>query len=121
VISLFLLALVAADADTPMRLTCHGSTENNLQVDVEIDGPKSRIRVPDALVPYFHGGDHGWFKFKNIKIEPTRITGSAAVGIGSHPKVYIDRQTGSITISGWSGDWAGTCERAPEPSQATRF
>jgi len=120
-LTLFLLALAAADAEAPMRLTCHGSTGNNLQVDVVIDGANSRIRVPDDLVPYIHGGDHGWFKFRNIKMEPTRITGSAALALGSNPKVYIDRQTGSMTISGWSGDWAGTCERAPEPSQATKF
>lgn len=119
--TLLVLALLAADADAQLRLACHGSTGNNLQVDVVVDGPNSRIRVPDELVPYIHGGDHGWFKFKNIKIEPTRITGSAALALGSNPKVYIDRQTGSMTISGWSGDWAGTCERAPEPSAATKF
>ena len=148
---LLLLALVAADTDAPIHLTCGGSgaatrvetgsafagdSNGNTawvatqrkgsqdfadQVDLIIDGPNSRIRLPRVMLPPIHGGDSGWFKMKNVKVEPTRITGSAAINFMNSPKVFVDRQTGTISIDGKAGHYSGQCERAASADQPTRF
>ena len=148
-LTLFLLA-VAAPEDTPLTLVCDGggsanrstsstawASDNNGntaqatvtgrrsqgfadQVDLVIDGDNSRIRMPRTMLPKLHGGSDGWFKLKNLKVAPESYSGSAAVNFMNNPKVYVDRRTGSISISGKAGDYSGRCERL-EAGAATKF
>jgi hypothetical protein len=89
------------------------------QVNIEVDGAESRIRMPRTMLPAIHGGDGGWFKLKNVKVTDAEITGSAAVNMINNPKVRIDRITGTISIDGRSGTYSGECQ-AYDPANAPR-
>jgi hypothetical protein len=91
------------------------------QVDVHVDGYASRIRLPRTMLPPLHGGDHGWFKLKNVNTGVDAITGSASVNPLNNPKVYIDRRTGAISIDGKAGHYSGQCERHDPAAQERRF
>lgn len=80
------------------------------QVDVRLFGGDDRIRLPRTMLPPLHGGADGWFKLKNVQADARAIRASAAVNVLNNPKVYIDRVTGTISISGKSGDYSGQCE-----------
>jgi hypothetical protein len=80
------------------------------QVDVQLFGGNDQIRLPRTTLPTFHGGDGGWFKLKNVVADSRSIRAEAAVNFLNHPKVYIDRVTGTISISGKDGDFAGQCQ-----------
>lgn len=80
------------------------------QTDVSLFNGDDRIRLPRTILPKFHGGDDGWFKLKNISADARTIRADVAVNFLNHPKVYIDRVTGTISISGKSGDYAGQCQ-----------
>ena len=80
------------------------------QVDIRLFGGDDRIRMPRTMLPGIHGGDHGWFKLKDVVADARSIRASAAVNFINNPKVYIDRVTGSISISGRAGDYAGQCQ-----------
>jgi hypothetical protein len=98
-----------------------GSQDFEDQVDLIIDGENSRIRLPRVMLPPIHGGDGGWFKLKGVRVEPTHITGSAAINVINSPKVFVDRQTGRISIDGKAGHYSGQCERAAAADQPTKF
>ena len=91
------------------------------QVDVHVEGDASRIRLPRTMLPPIHGGDHGWFKLKNLVAGADAITGSASVNPLNNPKVYIDRRTGVISIDGKAGHYTGQCERRDPAAQERRF
>lgn len=80
------------------------------QVDIRLFGGDDRIRMPRTMLPGIHGGDHGWFKLKDVVADARSIRASAAVNFINNPKVYIDRVTGTISISGRAGDYAGQCQ-----------
>jgi hypothetical protein len=80
------------------------------QVDVRLFSGDDRIRLPRTLLPPVHGGDSGWFKLKNVQVDARSIKASAAINFINSPKVYIDRMTGTISISGKAGDYSGQCE-----------
>lgn len=80
------------------------------QVDIRLFGGDDRIRLPPTMLPPLHGGTDGWFKLKNVKTDERTIRAEAAVNFMNHPKVYIDRVTGTISISGKAGDYSGQCE-----------
>ena len=80
------------------------------QVDVRLFSGDDRIRMPRTMLPAFHGGNDGWFKLKNVKVDARSIHASAAVNFMNNPKIYIDRVTGTISISGRAGDYSGQCE-----------
>jgi hypothetical protein len=80
------------------------------QVDVRLFSGDDRIRMPRTMLPAFHGGNDGWFKLKNVKVDARTIRASAAVNFMNNPKVYVDRMTGTISISGRAGDYSGQCE-----------
>lgn len=88
------------------------------QVDVRLFDGDDRIRMPRTMLPLIRGGKEGWFKLKNIQVEARAIRASAAVSIINNPKVYIDRVTGTISISGKSGDYSGQCEVVPPDAPA---
>lgn len=91
----------------------------NDQVDIRLFNGDDRIRVPRTMLPPIHGGEHGWFKLKNVVADARSIRASAAVGLLNNPKVFIDRVTGIISISGKSGDYSGVCDVIPvdEPAK----
>ena len=62
------------------------------------------------MLPPLHGGSDGWFKLKNVVVDGRSIHASAAVNFMNSPKVYIDRVTGTISISGKAGDYSGQCQ-----------
>jgi hypothetical protein len=80
------------------------------QVDVRLFGGDDRIRMPRTMLPLIHGGDDGWFKLKNVKADARSIHANVAVSFINSPKVYLDRVTGTISISGKSGDYSGECQ-----------
>ena len=92
--------------------TIYGSREVGFadQVDVRLFSGDDRIRMPRSMLPMFHGGEDGWFKLKDIKVDARTIRASAAVNFMNNPKIYIDRVTGTISISGKAGDYSGECE-----------
>jgi hypothetical protein len=90
------------------------------QVDVRLFGGDDRIRLPRTLLPAVHGGADGWFKLKNVQADERSIKASAAVNFINNPKVYIDRVTGTISISGKAGDYSGQCHLV-DPNEAPKF
>lgn len=90
------------------------------QVDLRLFAGDDRIRMPRTMLPPLHGGSDGWFKLKNVRVDDRSIKGSAAVNFMNNPKVYIDRVTGEITISGRAGDFTGQCE-AVDPQALKKF
>jgi len=80
------------------------------QVDVHLFGGNDAIRLPRTMLPAFHGGSDGWFRLKNVVADARSIHASVYVNFMNNPKVYIDRVTGSISISGKAGDYSGQCE-----------
>jgi hypothetical protein len=90
------------------------------QVDLRLFAGDDRIRMPRTMLPPLHGGTDGWFKLKNVTVDDRSIRGSAAVNFANNPKVYIDRVTGAITISGKAGDFTGQCQ-AMDPQAPKKF
>jgi len=80
------------------------------QVDIRLFSGDDRIRLPRTMLPPLHGGNEGWFKLKNVVADARSIHASAAVNFMNNPKVYIDRITGTISISGKAGDYSGQCQ-----------
>jgi hypothetical protein len=80
------------------------------QVDIRLFGGDDRIRMPRTMLPPLHGGTDGWFKLKNVKVDERTIRAKAAVNFINSPNVFIDRVTGTISISGKAGDYSGQCE-----------
>jgi hypothetical protein len=80
------------------------------QTDIRLFSGDDRIRLPRTMLPPLHGGNNGWFKLKNVVADARAIHGEVAVNFLNHPKVYIDRVTGTISISGKAGDYSGECQ-----------
>jgi hypothetical protein len=80
------------------------------QVDIRLFSGDDRIRMPRTMLPPLHGGSDGWFRLKDVKMDARAIHAEVAVNFLNHPKVYIDRVTGTISISGKAGDYSGECQ-----------
>jgi hypothetical protein len=80
------------------------------QVDIRLFAGDDRIRFPRTMLPLLHGGNDGWFRLVKIVADKRAIHGEVVVNFMNHPKVYIDRVTGTISISGHGGDYSGQCE-----------
>ena len=90
------------------------------QVDVRLFGGDDRIRMPRTMLPLIRGGKEGWFKLKNVVADARSIRAKAAVNLANNPNVFIDRVTGTISISGKAGDYAGQCQ-AIDASAPAKF
>jgi hypothetical protein len=90
------------------------------QVDLRLFAGNDRIRMPRTMLPPLHGGADGWFKLKDVRVDDRSIKASAAVNFMNNPKIYVDRVTGTITISGRAGDFTGQCE-AMDPQAPKKF
>ena len=82
----------------------------NDQVDIRLFNGDDRIRIPRSMLPGIHGGHDGWFKLQNVVADSRSIRASAGVNAFNNPKIFIDRVTGTISISGKAGDYAGQCQ-----------
>ena len=80
------------------------------QVDIRLFTGDDRIRLPRTMLPPIHGGAAGWFKLKDVVVDARFIRASAAINFMNNPKIYIDRVTGTISISGKAGDFTGQCQ-----------
>ena len=80
------------------------------QVDIRLFSGDDRIRLPRTILPPAHGGRDGWFKLKNVVAYARSIHAKAAVNFINNPNVFIDRVTGTISISGKAGDYSGQCQ-----------
>lgn len=92
--------------------TVYGTRQQGFedQVDVRLFGGDDKIRLPRTMLPPLHGGDGGWFKLKNVVADARSIRAKAGVNFMNSPNVLIDRVTGTISISGKAGDYAGQCQ-----------
>ena len=83
--------------------TVYGTRQEGFedQVDIHLFSGDDRIRLPRTTLPPLHGGDVA---------DARSIHAEAAVNFVNHPKVYIDRVTGTISISGKNGDFSGQCQ-----------
>jgi hypothetical protein len=88
------------------------------QVDIRLFGGDDRIRMPRTMLPPLHGGKDGWFKLKGIVADARSIRAKAAVNFMNSPNIFIDRVTGTISISGKAGDYSGQCEATTTDSPA---
>ena len=130
-----LLLMIQAAAAPPLNLTCMGGGTANKpdsamawsqgrmvqvtgerqqgfqdQVDLKLFGGDDRMRLPRTLLPGLHGGTDGWFRVKITSADARAIHGSVAVNFINNPKFFIDRVTGTISISGKAGDFTGQCQ-----------
>ena len=80
------------------------------QLDIQLFNGDDRIRMPRTMLPLFRSGKDGWFKLKNVQMDARSIRAKAAVNFINSPNVFIDRVTGTISISGKAGDYSGQCE-----------
>lgn len=80
------------------------------QADVRLFDGNDRIHLPASIVARWHGGQDGWFKLKDVVADARSIRAKALVNFANHPAIYIDRVTGTISISGKSGDYSGECQ-----------
>ena len=87
------------------------------QVDIELTGATGRIRLPRVVLPILRGGENGWFELRDLEMSDRSIEGKAAINFIHRPKVHIDRMSGTISISGKSGTYAGKCQRIDPEAQ----
>ena len=80
------------------------------QVDIRLFAGDDRIRMPRTMLPPLHGGSDGWFKLKDVVADARSVRAKVAVNFINSPKLFIDRVTGTISISGKAGDFSGQCE-----------
>lgn len=76
--------------------------------------------MPRTMLPPLHGGTDGWFRLKNVTADARSIKASVAINFMNSPKVFIDRVTGVISISGKAGDYTGQCQ-AMDSTAPARF
>ena len=111
---------VSGSGNTTTTVYGHRQQGFEDQVDIRLFSGDDRIRMPRTMLPALHGGSDGWFKLKNVVADGRSIHASAAVNFMNNPKVYIDRVTGTISISGRAGDYSGQCQ-AVDPTTSTKF
>ena len=97
----------------------HSQDQFEEQMDVDIDGDAAKTRVPRRFLPPAHGGDGGWFETKELVVGDEAITGTVMINIVNHPKLRIDRRSGTIEMDGKVGAFAGQCHPY-DPATAQR-
>lgn len=92
--------------------TAYGQRQQGFadQVDIRLFSGDDRIRMPRTMLPPIRGGKDGWFRLKDVVADTRSVRAKVAVNIINSPKLFIDRVTGTISISGKAGDFSGQCE-----------
>lgn len=81
------------------------------QLQLWIEGSEGKARLPRAMLPVVRGGENGWFEIKDIKISENEITGTVGVNVINHPKLVLDRLTGTVSLAGKAGQFNGRCRK----------
>lgn len=81
------------------------------QLQLWIEGARGKARLPRALLPALRGGKDGWFDVKDVKVSDNEITGTINVSIVNHPKMVLDRLSGTVSLSGKTGQFNGRCRK----------
>lgn len=81
------------------------------QLQLWIEGDSGKARLPRAMLPPIRGGEGGWFEVKNIRISENEITGTVNVNVINHPKLVLDRLTGTVSLAGKAGQFNGQCQK----------
>lgn len=89
------------------------------QLQLWIEGDQGKARMPRTMLPKLHGGDGGWFDLGDIKVSDSEITGTVKVNFMNHPKMVLDRLTGTISLDGKAGQFNGRCQKF-DPATAKR-
>lgn len=89
------------------------------QLQLWIEGDEGRLRMPPSMLPLIRGGEDGWFKLGSIEQTDSEIRATVKVNVINNPKLRLDRLTGTISLSGKAGDYAGRCEKF-DPEQVQR-
>jgi hypothetical protein len=93
----------------------HDGYEDAVSIDIVND--EGKIRLPRVLLPPIHGGDNAWFKLTDLKQGEREITASATVNFVTHPKIRLDRYSGTISIDGRMGTFTAQCQKVDENAQ----
>jgi hypothetical protein len=88
-------------------------------MDIDLADGDAKARVPRRFLPALHGGDGGWFGIKDLVVTDDTITGLVLINITNHPKMRIDRRTGSVNLDGKVGAYTGECQPY-DPATAKR-
>src|SRR5678815_932219 len=118
-----LLLLIQTAAEQPLNLDCigrkagnwttpayhHPVPEGEQPVDVRLFDGTDRIRLPQYMIPAFHGGSNGWFRLRHVVAAGRTIRARAAINFASHLDVLIDRESGAIMIGKDGRDYTGRC------------
>ncbi|QXQ08223.1 hypothetical protein KX816_09775 [Sphingosinicellaceae bacterium] len=91
------------------------------ELKIEITEGAGRAFLPRVFLPALSHGKDGWFDLKNLNESDNLITAKIAVGIMSKPDLRIDRLTGSITVNGSMGNFAGHCRKYDPTSSKRAF
>lgn len=89
----------------------HRSVGFEDQLQLWIEGDEGKARLPRAMLPTIRGGENGWFEIKNIRVSENEITGTVGVNIINHPKMVLDRLTGTVSLNGKAGQFNGRCRK----------
>lgn len=81
------------------------------QLQLWIEGGEGKARLPRAMLPVIRGGEDGWFEIKGIKVSDNEITGTVGVNVINHPKMVLDRLTGTVSLAGKAGQFNGRCRK----------
>lgn len=92
-------------------ITGHRSVGFEDQLQLWVEGDQGKARLPRAMLPPLHGGDGGWFEIKDIRVSENEITGSVAINVINHPKLVLDRLTGTVSLNGRAGQFNGRCSK----------
>jgi hypothetical protein len=111
-------SLYGSVGTTPVSGTGYGTStvmlphheEYSDQVQIQLFGDEDKIRLPQSVVPPIHGGSDGWFKLTDVVADAHSIRAKAGINFVNHPKIFIDRVTGAISINGKNGSFSGQCE-----------
>lgn len=89
------------------------------QLQLWIEGGEGKARLPRVMLPAIRGGENGWFEIKDIKVSENEITGTVGVNVINHPKLVLDRLTGTVSLAGKAGQFNGRCQKF-DPSTVER-
>lgn len=81
-------------------------------ITLELPDPQTgRAHLPEILIPAIHGSvSNGWVKLTHVTVTSKDITATFSFNYFEHPAIRVDRQSGTLTISGWAEDFTGHCK-----------
>lgn len=99
----------------------HSQEQFGEQMDINFAGEAATARVPRRFLPPLHGGQKGVFPLKDVVVTDDAITGTVLINYANHPKLRLDRRTGSVSMDGKVGAYAGECHPYDPTAQQRAF